>query len=96
MCSCDQSLINISMREIITTSILYGFDQKIQFFEGWSWFKFNNSRLALTTNLEFYTSVAKRLKLKVRKFWKPIPTFVEVRAEKLIDGNLFATPPHPE
>ena len=65
-------------------------------FEGWSWFKFNNSRLALTTNLEFYTSVAKRLKLKVRKFWKPIPTFVEVRAEKLIEGNLFATPPHPE
>ena len=33
---------SISMREVITTSILYGFDQKNHFFEGWPWFKFNN------------------------------------------------------
>ena len=32
----------------------------------------------------FYTSVAKVLKLKVRKFWGLIPTFVEVTGEKLI------------
>ena len=32
----------ISMREVIKTSILLKFDQKNNFFEGWSWFKFNN------------------------------------------------------
>ena len=42
--------------------------RKTTFFEGWSWFKFNNLGLALGTNLKFYTSVAKGLKLKVRKF----------------------------
>ena len=59
----------------------------------WSWFKFNNLRLALGTNLKFYTSVAKRLKLKVRKFKGLIPTFVEVTGEKLVGrGALFGPP----
>ena len=40
--------------------------------------------------LKFYTSVAKELKLKVRKFWGLIPTFVEVTGEKLV--GLFAPP----
>ena len=39
---------------------------------------FNNLGLALDTNLKFYTSVEKGLKLKVRNFWGLIPTFVEV------------------
>ena len=65
--------------------------RKTAFFEGWSWFKFNNLGLALGTNLKFYTSVAKGLKLKVRKFWGLIPMFVEVRGEKLVEG-LFAPP----
>ena len=39
------------------------------------------------------TNVAKGLQLKVRKFWGPNPTFVEVTGEKLV-GGLFA--PHPE
>ena len=47
--------------------------------------------------MKFYTSVAKRLKLKVRKFWGLILTFSEVTEEKLIDGKwgkgLFALPP---
>ena len=60
--------------------------RKIAFFEGWSWFKFNNLRLALGTNLKFYTSVGKGLKLKVRKFWRPNSTFVEVTGEKLVGG----------
>ena len=82
------------MREVIITSILYGFDQKNHFFEEWSWFKFNNLGLALGTNLNFCTSVAKGLKLKVRKFWGPNPTFVEVKGEKLVGGGpLFASPP---
>ena len=38
-----------------------------------------------------YTSVEKGLKLKVRKFWGLIPTFVEVTGEKLV-GEIFATP----
>ena len=49
--------------------------------------------LALGTNLKFYTSVAIGLKLKVRKFWELIPTFVEVTGKKLVGGP-FA--PHPE
>ena len=48
-------------------------------------------------NLKFYASVAKGLKLKVRKFWEVIPTFVEVTGEKLV-GEAFLPPPflHPE
>ena len=66
--------------------------RKIVFFEGWSWFKFNNLGLVLGTNLKFYTSVGKVLKLKVRKFWELIPTFVEVTGEKPVGGGLFAPP----
>ena len=61
--------------------------RKIAFFEGWSWFKFNNLGLALGTNLKLYTSVAKGLKLKVRKLGRPIPTFVEVTGKKLAKGG---------
>ena len=55
---------SISMREII--------------FEGWPWFKFNNLGLVAGMDLQFYTSAAKGLKLKVRKFLGLILTFVEV------------------
>ena len=55
-------------------------------------FKFNNFGLALGANMEFYTSVAKGLKLKVRMFWGLIPTFVEVTGGKLLE-DLFAPPP---
>ena len=41
--------------------------------------------------LKFYKSVAKRLKLKVRKILGLSPTFVEVTEEKLV-GDLFETP----
>ena len=67
--------------------------RKIAFFEGWSFFKFNNFGLALGTNLKFCTSVAKKLKLKARQFWGPNPTFVEVTGEKLVGGALLAPPP---
>ena len=60
---------SISVREVIITSIFQGFDEKNHFFEGWSWFMFNNLGLALGTNLKFYTSVKKELKLKVGEFW---------------------------
>ena len=41
-------------------------------------------KLAMT--LKFYTSVAKRLQLKVRTFCGLIPTFVEGTGEKLVGG----------
>ena len=54
---------------------------------------FNNLGLTLGTNLKFYTSAAKELKLKVKRFWWLIPTFVEVTGEKLVDGAFLALPP---
>ena len=65
--------------------------RKTPFSEGWSLFKFNNLGLALGTNLKFYISLSKGLKLKVRKFWGLIPTFVEVAGENLV-GGLFGLP----
>ena len=44
--------------------------------------------------LKFYTSVAKRLKLEVRKFLRVILMFVEVTGDKLV--GVFVPPPHPE
>ena len=69
--------------------------RKIAFFERWSWFKLNNLGLALSTKLKFCTSVAKGLKLKVRNFWGPNPTFVEVTGEKLVEGAFLLPPPPP-
>ena len=65
--------------------------RKTAFSEGWSWFKFNNLGLALVTNLKFYSSMAKGLKLKARKFGRLIPTFVEVIWEKLVGRAIFLT-----
>ena len=39
--------------------------------------------------LKFYTSVTKGFKLKVRKFYRLIPTFKEVTGEKQV-GSLFS------
>ena len=41
--------------------------------------------------LTFYTSVAKELKIKVKKSWGLIPTSVEVTGERLV-GGLFVPP----
>ena len=45
--------------------------------------------------LKFHTSVVKGLKLKVRKFWGLIPTFVEVAREKVVAGGAYLPPPPP-
>ena len=84
------------MTKVIITSFYKNLSRKITFFEGWFSFKFNNLGLALGTNLKFYTSVAKGLKLKVRLFWGPNPTFVKVTGEKLVGGAFLPPPPHPE
>ena len=66
----------------------------VVFFEGCSWFKFNNLGLALRANMKFYTDVAKALKLKARKFWGLISTFVEVTFEKLVQRSFCPCPSH--
>ena len=58
--------------------------RKTNFFEGWSWFQFNNLGLALGKNVKLYTRVAKGLKLKVRKFLELNPTFAEATGGKLV------------
>ena len=72
MCSCDQSLVTVAFlwEKLSQPQFYKDLTRKTAFFEGWSWFRFNNLGLALGTNLEFYTSVAKGLKLKVRKFFR--------------------------
>ena len=76
------------MTGVIITSVLQGFDQKNHFFEWCPWGIFNNLGLPLGMTLTFYTSVAKRLKLKVRTFWELISTFVEVTGKFLASPNL--------
>ena len=63
--------------------------RRTTFFDGWSWFKFNNLRLALGMALKFYISLAKVLKLKVRKFFGLILTFVEVTMETFLTHQVF-------
>ena len=60
---------SVSLREVIITSILYGFNQRNHIFEGCSWFKFSSLGLELGIALKCYDSVAKWLKLKFKKFW---------------------------
>ena len=79
------------MREVIMTSILRELTKKTTFSEWWSWFKFNKFELAPGISLKFYTSVVKRLKIKVTKFWELILIFSEVTREKLV-GGYFLTP----
>ena len=81
---CGNSMI--SMWGVTITSILMVLTRKTNFFDGSSCFKFNKLGLALGMTFKFYTSVGKRLKLKVRKLWGLILTFVEVPGEKLVGG----------
>ena len=94
MCSCDQSLVTVAFlwEKLSQPQFYRDLTTETVFFEGWSLFKFNNLRLALGTNLKFCTSVTKGLKIKVRKFWGLIDTFVEVTGEKLVVGPLCPPP----
>ena len=44
--------------------------RKNNFFEGWSWLKFNNLELALGMALKFYTKHGERVKTKSQKVWR--------------------------
>ena len=89
LCSCDKSLVSEKLSQ---PQFYKDLTRKTAFFERWSWLKFNNLGLALGTNLKFYSSVAKGLKLKARKCLGLIPTFLEVAGEKLV-GEVFLTHP---
>ena len=95
MRSCDQSLVTVAFlwEKLSQPQFYKDLTRKTAFSEGWSWFKFYNSGLALGINLKFHISVAKGLKLKVRKFWWLIPTFVEVSGEKLVRGAFLPQNP---
>ena len=98
MWSCDQSLVTLTFVQEKLSSLQFYKDLTRQnaFFEGWSWFKFNNLGLALGTNLKFYTSVAKKSILRVIKFLGLIPRFVRVTGEKLVEEGVFLPlPPYP-
>ena len=60
---------------------------KVNFFMGRP--GFNNLGLVLGMTLKFCTSVTKGLKLKVKKIWWLIPTFVEVAREKLVGKDFW-------
>ena len=64
------------------------------FFEGRSWFKFDNLGRAVDMLLKFYTSVSKEVKVKVRKFWERSPTFVEAKRKNLVRRRGFLPPLH--
>ena len=87
MWSCDQNLVTlVFLWETLSLPQFYkDLTRKTAFFELWYWFKFNNFRLALGIAFKFYTSVARGLKLKVRKFCGLIPKFVEITGEKLVE-----------
>ena len=87
MCLCDQSLVTLAFlwEKLSQFQCYKDLTRKTAFVEEWSWFKFNNLGLALDKSLKFYTTVAKGLKLKVRKFWGLIATFVEVTGKKLAE-----------
>ena len=94
MCSCDQSLVTLAflLEKLSQPQFYKDLTKKTAFFQRWSCFKFNNLGLALGTNLRFYTSVAKGLKPKVRKFWGIISTSAEITGEKLVGGPFFPPP----
>ena len=67
--SCDQSLVALAfLRKKLSKPQFYkDLSRKNTFFEGWSWFKFSNLRLAMVMILKFYTSMAKRVETKSPK-----------------------------
>ena len=71
MCSCDQSLVTLAFlwEKLSQSQFRKDLTRKTAFFERWSWFKFNNLKLALGKNVKFYSNVAKGLKLKIKFFW---------------------------
>ena len=88
MCTCGHSLLTLAFlsEKLLQPQFYKDLTRKTAFFEGWSLRKFSDLRPTPGTNLKFYASVAKVLKLKVRRFLGLVPTFALVTEEKLL-GN---------
>ena len=93
MWSYDQSLITLVFisEKLSWTRFYRDLIRKTTFLERRSRLNFDNLGLALGMALKLYDSVAKRLKLKVRKFLGLILTFVEVTGDQLV-GDPFCPP----
>ena len=83
MWSCDQNLLTLAFlwEKLLQPQFCKDLTSKTNFFEGWSWFKFTNLGLAQGIALKLYRSVVKGLKVKVRKFWRLISTFVMLQGK---------------
>ena len=66
--------------------------RKINFLEGCFWFRFNNLGLVLGMTLKIPGCTTKGLRLKVSKFWRPIPTFAEYTWGKTGKGPFSTIP----
>ena len=77
---------SFSITEVIITQFYK--DLIINFFEGFSWFKFNKLGLVLGMVLKFYSSMEKVSEPEVTKFWDQLPTFAEVIGESWQEGRL--------
>ena len=66
MWSCDQSLVTLAVlsERLSQPRFCKDLKRKTLFFEGYSWFQFNNLGLAISKALKFYTSLEKGLKVK--------------------------------
>ena len=94
MCSCDQSLVTLAfLWEMLSQPQFYkDLTRKTAFFEGWSWFKFNNLELALGTNLKFY--ITKRVKTKSQKVLGGNSYVCTSYRGKTGRGTFLPPPPH--
>ena len=94
MYSCDQSLVTLAFQweKLPQSQFFKDLNRQNANLEWLSWLKFDNLGLALGTNLKFYTSVAKGLKLKERKFWELIPMFLEITEENRGKTGRGSTP----
>ena len=64
--------------------------RKSNFFEGYSWLKLDYLGPALAMALKLFICATNEIKIKVKTFWRLIPTFVEVTGEV---AKLFCPPP---
>ena len=86
-------LYHFNERSYHNLNLIGNWPENSTFFERPYWFKVNNLGLALDMALKFYANVAKRLKLKIRKWWGLIPKFVEgSTGEKLLVGAFRSLP----
>ena len=89
--SCDSDYIvdvvmwpkfsNTSISELLKFQLVRDLTRKIFFFEGWSWFKLNNSGFVLSIAFKHQSSMANELKQIAKRFWGLIPPFREAAGE---------------